>query len=183
MQKRTLGCLVLGLLLVAGGLFAPTFYTWIDSVFNPWAYEADSKPALTGKWRGQLNVGGRGSREFKLELQRDSMHGRKRRMRFARMGVFDGTAQIPDETGRLLDYEVWGKTSQNGSEVVINFRPVNRQPAPVKQAHWTQLRGSWHGAGLRLNGTAELVLYTATGAVSTSEDEPLVLTAQLQKER
>ena len=111
------------------------------------------------------------------------MKGRKRQIRFARMGVFDGTAQVPDEAGRMLNYEVWGSTNRSGSDLTINFRPTNRQPESFKQAQWTQLRGSWQGATLTLKGAADLVLYTPTGAVSTSEDNPLALNARLQKEQ
>ena len=183
MQKRTLGWLALGaVLLLAGGFFAPTFYRALDYVSNPWAYAPFGGAALTGKWSGQLNFAGQSSRAFKLELRRDAMDGRKRQIRFARQGIFDGTAQVPDETGRALDYEIWGKTNRNGSDIVINFRPTNRQPESFKQAQWTQLSGSWQGAELKLKGIAELVLYSTTGALSTSEDAPLTLTAQLQKE-
>lgn len=183
MSKRLVSWLVLGAVLVAGGFFAPTFYRWSDALSNPWAYPAANGTSLTGVWNGQLNVTGQANRPFKLELRRDAMDGRKRQIRFARMGVFDGTAQVPDEAGRVLNYEIWGKTNRSGTDVTINFRPTNRQPEAFKQAQWTQLRGSWHGAALKLNGTADLVLYTTTGAVSTSADEPLALTAQLQKER
>ncbi len=183
MQKRFFGWIVLGAMLVASGFFAPTIYRWVDALSNPWAYPAADGTSLTGLWNGQLNVAGQASRPFKLELRRDAMDGRKRQIRFARMGVFDGAAQVPDEAGRLLNYEIWGKTNRSGTDITLNFRPTNRQPESFKQAQWTQLRGSWHGAALKLNGTADLVLYTTSGAVSTSADEPLALTAQLQKER
>jgi hypothetical protein len=181
MNKKIIGLLLLGAVLVVGGFFAPTFYRWWDALSNPWAYPNASGVSLTGKWSGQLNVSGQTSRPFKLELLRGEMEGRKRQIRFARMGLFDGTAQVPDETGRLLDYVIWGKTNRSGSELTINFRPTNRQPETFKQAQWTQLHGSWQGAALTLTGAAELVLYTATGAVSTSEDAPLSLSASLQK--
>ena len=181
MNKKIIGLLLLGAVLVAGGFFAPTLYRWWDGLSNPWAYANANGASLTGKWNGVLNVSGQASRSFKLELLRGEMAGRKRQIRFARIGLFDGTAQVPDEAARVLNYEVWGKTNRNGSEITINFRPINRQPESFKQAQWTQLRGSWQGATLMLQGAAELVLYTATGAVSTSEDAPLSLSASLQK--
>lgn len=181
MSKKIIGLLLLGAVLLAGGFFAPTFYRWWDALSNPWAYPNAVGASLTGKWSGQLNVSGQASRPFKLELLRGEMQGRKRQIRFARIGLFDGTAQVPDEAGRLLDYEVWGKTNRSGSDITINFRPTNRQPESFKQAQWTQLRGSWQGATLTLQGAAELVLYTTTGAVSTSEDAPLSLNAELKK--
>jgi hypothetical protein len=183
MSKRILGWLLLGVVLVAGGFFAPTVYRWLDALSNPWAYAAADGASLTGKWSGQLNLTGQASRPFKLELRRDEMDGRKRQIRFAKTGNFDGTAQVPDEAGRVLNYEIWGHTNRSGSDITINFRPTNRQPESFKQAQWTQLKGSWQGKTLKLNGTADLVLYTTTGAVSTSADEPLALNTQLQKEQ
>jgi hypothetical protein len=175
--------LIVIVLLVAGGFFAPTVYRWVDALSNPWAYADASGNSLTGKWSGQLNLSGQASRPFKLALRRDEMDGRKRQIRFARAGLFDGTAQVPDEAGRMLNYEVWGKTNRSGSDITMNFRPTNRQSETFKQAQWTQMKGRWQGTTLTLQGAADLVLYTGQGATSTSEDAPLSLSAQLKKEQ
>lgn len=164
-------------------VFEPQLRRLVDQAWNPWAYASLGGASLTGKWKGPVEFAGRSTREMQLELWRHPMERHRRRgsVRYPRAGTFDGKAQMPDEQGNLIFYEVNGTTNRSGSVLKLNLRDTNRHPSPQKQPLLQQLYGSWDGASLRLSGQAGLEIYDGRSSRYTSEDKPVAVITTMQK--
>lgn len=151
---------------VAAALFPETFRYAIDVFAFPWAHSLRGEPTLTGRWRGQAQFEGRTSREMNLEIERNQLVSLRKWIgdRNSLHGSFTGRAEMPDETGNLIRYELWGSANRNGSEVSIKLSPTNTQPSPKSQPMIQELNGSWKGTRLELGGKYTMVLYDGVGS-------------------
>lgn len=185
MNKKYLFLFILIGGIVALFAFEPQLKQLLDRAFNPWAYPSLGGASLTGKWKGSVEFAGRGNREMQLELWRNPLtatrHSRRNRTRYPRSGTFDGKAQMPDEQGNMIFYEVDGTTNRSGSVLKLNLRDTNRQPSDKKQPLLQQLYGSWDGTTLRLSGQASLDLYDGRSSKYSSEDKPIAVITTMQK--
>ncbi|MFN0109173.1 MAG: hypothetical protein ACKVZH_10010 [Blastocatellia bacterium] len=156
----------------------------LDCASNPWAHSLTGQPTLTGHWRGKLNFEGRPGREMSLEIRRDPLvsHRRATRGKYGRAGLFSGSAKMPDERGNMIDYEVWGKTDRSGSDVRLNFRPLNQQPAPEKQPILLALHGVWQGTTLKLDGEYSIALFYDGGSIGNSDDPVRPITGTMSRQ-
>lgn len=189
-MKKKRGLIFVGIIIaivVALAFFAEGIGYLVDTALNPWAHSLTGQPTLTGRWRGQLHFAGRTSREMFLEIRRDPREGygtrrRSRRGRFGRQGAFTGTAQMPDEGGTLINYEIWGRSNYDGSQINIQLRDLNRQPAPKEQPLLQLLRGSWNGTTLQLNGQYSLHVYDGHGSTYEAGAPTPPVTGTLKRE-
>ena len=187
MVKKVGGLILVVAIIVvvlALAVFPEQFRYLVDSAMNPWAHSLTGQPTLTGRWRGQVNFEGRPGREMHLEIRRDPLvsHRRATRGKFARHGAFTGTAQMPNEQGVLINYEVWGRANRDGSQITLHLRDLNRQPSPKEQPLLQLLHGSWGGTTLQLDGQYALDLYDGHSSKYESGAPTPAVTATLQKE-
>lgn len=169
---------------IAIGIYPQGFRYLADVVSNPWAHSLKGEPTLTGRWRGQLKFEGRSTREMTLEIRRDVLvsHRHATRGKYARGGAFTGTADMPDEAGKMIHYEIWGKSNRSGSEVLINLRDTNRQPSTNKQTFMDQMRGSWEGTSLKLAGQYTTLLYDGKSSSYDAGEIPLPVTTTMARQ-
>lgn len=168
----------------AVAFFEPQLRRMLDQALNPWAYPSLGGTSLTGKWKGSVEFAGRGTREMQLELWRRPMqrqHSKTWSVYYPRTGAFDGKAQMPDEQGNLIFYEISGITNRSGSVLKLNLRDTNRQPSPKKQSLLQQLYGSWDGSALRLSGQASLEIFDGHSSKYSSEDNPVAVITTLER--
>lgn len=151
---------------VAAGIFPENFRYAIDVFAFPWAHSLRGEPTLTGRWRGQIQFEGRTSREMHLEIERNQLVSLRKWIgdQNSLLGSFTGRAEMPDEAGNLIRYELWGSANRNGSEVSIKLSPLNAQPSPQSQPMIQELTGSWKGTQLELGGKYTMVLYDGVGS-------------------
>ena len=150
---------------VAAALFPEPFRYAIDFFAFPWAHSLRGEPTLTGRWRGQVQFAGRANRELTLEIERNKLVSLRKWIgdRNSIHGSFTGRAEMPDETGNLIRYELWGSANRSGSEVSIKFSPLSARPSPKSQLMIQEMNGSWKGTKLELNGKYAMILYDGLG--------------------
>ncbi|MBS1788896.1 MAG: hypothetical protein JST85_14295 [Acidobacteria bacterium] len=196
-MKKTLGQtvgIVIVAFIVAAGIFPDTFRHLVDVVSFPWAYSFLGKPTLTGNWRGQVSFEGRPSREIKLEIERmtlDTLRVERNTKNsalnvvndhYSMHGSFAGTAEMPDELGDPIHYELSGSANRSGSEVVIKLRAVDRKFASQVQPLLQELTGSWKGKTLELNGQFSIVFFDRDGAMLDLGQPTQLASAQLTRQ-
>lgn len=172
---RTAIAIILGIVIV---FFSFGFDYALDCLFYPWAHSLTGKPTLMSNWRGQIIFVGQTNREISLRLRREPYNSGS----YPEGPTFDGTAQMPDELGNLIDYDVSGRSNRSGSEVVISLACKNRKSFPQKQAVLQELRGSWNGETLTLSGKCYLYVFDEKSATTTSTDPALAVTTTLKRD-
>ena len=151
------------------GSALPTGLEWLRDVLSaPWAHSLRGEPTLTGRWTGHLTYAGIGNRPIMLEIRHDPMEGRNG-ANYAKRGAFDGTAEMTDEEGSRLQFEIHGAANRDGSKIHINLRDLNRKVSPRKQPLVVDLNGVWHGRTLELTGEYTLNVYNGVSNVWNSD--------------
>lgn len=158
---------VIGVVLL--GAWLPTGLELLrDMVASPWAHSLRGEPTLTGRWQGRLAYTGIGQRPFTLEIRHDPMQGRNGQY-YAKRGVFDGTAEMTDEEGYRLQFEIHGASNRDGSKVHINLRDLNRKVSARQQPLVVELNGVWHGQTLALSGEYQMNVYNGVSNAWNSD--------------
>lgn len=180
--------------IVAAGIFPDTFRCLVDAVSFPWAYSFLGKPTLTGNWHGQVSFEGRPSREIKLEIERRTMDTLRIERKtkdsalnvvndlYSMHGSFAGRAEMSNEFGNPIHYELWGSANRSGSEVVIKLRPVDEKFASEVQPLLQELTGSWKGKTLELSGQFSTVFFDRDGARLELGQPARLASAQLARQ-
>lgn len=168
-MKKTLGRIaVISIVLfaVAAEIFPDSFRNLVDAFSYPWAHSFLGEPTLTGSWRGKINLADGTSREFDLEIERNALETVRKNQGDERSlhGTFSGKAEIPDEGGNQVRYEIWGSANRSGSEVAIKLRAIDRKPLAERQVFLRELGGLWQGNSLVLRGTYSMILFDDTGS-------------------
>lgn len=168
-MKKTLSrILVISIVLfvVAAEIFPDTFRNLVDAVSYPWAHSFLGKPTLTGSWRGKINFADQDIREIDMEIERNILetirpnHGDQTSLH----GTFAGKAELPDEHGNWIRYELWGSANRSGSEITIQLRAIDRKPLAEQQALLQELNGEWKGGTLELRGKYLKILFDGNGS-------------------
>lgn len=152
-----------------------------DSLAAPWAHSLHGEPTLTGRWIGELRYENIGSRAFVLEIRHDPVTGRSGNRYYARRGAFNGTAEMSDEQGYRIQYEIWGASNRDGSEIHINLRDLNRKVSAQQQPQVVDFNAVWRGKTLELTGRYEMIVYDGTSSTSNSDWPAGAVTGLLKK--
>lgn len=139
-----------------------------DILSTPWAHSLRGEPTLMGRWTGHLTYTGIGNRPIVLEIRHDPMEGRNGTY-YAKRGVFDGTAEIIDEAGDRLHFDIHGASNRDGSKIHINLRDLNRKVSPRQQPLVVDLNGVWRGGTLELSGEYSMNVFNGVSNVWNSD--------------
>lgn len=133
--------ITVGLSFLAGPVF--------DRLFAPWAFEQAGRPALTGRWTGQLTTGTGRTHGVLLELVLPEPRGRGGLVRDwegAPYGEIAGTARVCDERGQIRVYTIEGEPEDRRATQIYFYATPGETPAPNGLTiSW--VRGTWDGAG------------------------------------
>ena len=162
--------LIIGVIVVVMlGAWLPTGLELLrDTLASPWAHSLRGEPTLTGRWQGQLMYAGIGQRPFTLEIRHDPMDGHRGQY-YAKRGAFDGTAEMTDEEGYRMQFEIHCASNRDSSKSHINLRDLNRKISPRRQPLVVELNGVWHGQTLELTGEYTLNVYNGVSNVWNSD--------------
>ena len=170
---------VIGVVILGAWLPSGLNLLW-DTLASPWAHSLRGEPTLTGRWQGRLTYAGIGQRPFALEIRHDPLEGRNGKY-YAKRGAFNGTAEMTDEEGYRMQFEISGASNRNGSKIHINLHDLNRKVSSRQQPLVVDLNGVWHGQSLEVTGEYSMNVFNGVSNVWNSDGASGAVTGTLSK--
>jgi hypothetical protein len=160
MKKSRLPILLLIVAVVSFAVLAPFLRSALDGLAYPWAHPWTGKPALVGRWQGNLYVNGQ-TYPLTLEIERKPLksHRKGTEGRMPKHGGFTGTAEWRDPQGRISRFEVSGRANRAASEVTLNLTATERPSSSAIQPVVHKLRGALEEDALRVGGEASYGIF------------------------
>ena len=174
--------------LIAGVIVVVILGAWLptglnllwDTLASPWAHSLRGEPTLTGRWQGRLTYAGIGQRPFTLEIRHDPVEGHNGKY-YAKRGAFNGTAEMTDEEGHRMQFEISGASNRNGSVIKIKLHDLNRKVSPRQQPLVVGLNAVWHGQSLEVTGEYSMNVFNGVSNVWNSDWASGKVTGTLSK--